>query len=245
MTTNRRCGLGAGVLAIAVAVLLLAPDRRSGTPGHGTVQAAGGAVDVAIVLTVDCSWSVDGHEYDLQMKGLAMAFRSRDVIDAIHSGPRGRIAVALVQWAAPDSQHLAISWQIIETQTDALLLAARIETAVRQIADGATSITAAIDTATHLHQARPFPADRRVIDVSSDGINNAGGIPEQARDLAVSRGITVNALAILNEVGYLHHYFRNHVIGGPAAFVEVAADYSDYHRAIKRKLLREIGLPLS
>ena len=44
---------------------------------------------------------------------------------------------------------------------------------------------------------------------------------------------------------YLHHYFRNHVIAGPGAFVETAGDYADYHRAIKRKLLREIGLPLS
>lgn len=236
-TGRLRKGLSAALLA----GLLLAPDWRP----RPVAQSAAEPVDLAIVLAVDCSWSVDQGEFDLQMKGLAAAFRSQDVIDAIRSGPRGRIAVSLFQWAAPDNQHLSVPWLVVETPADAVLLSARIETSARQIADGATSITAAIRTATELHRASPFQADRRVIDVSSDGINNAGGIPEAARDFAVGQGITVNTLAILNEVHYLHHYFRNHVIGGPAAFVEVADDYSGYHRAIKRKLLREIGLPLS
>ena len=55
----------------------------------------------------------------------------------------------------------------------------------------------------------------------------------------------MNGLAILNDVEFLHFYFRNHIIGGNHPFVETADDYSDYHRAIKRKLLREIGLPIS
>ncbi len=202
-------------------------------------------MDVAIVLAVDCSWSVNSSEFDQQMKGLAIALRSQDVIDAIAAGPRGRIAVALLQWSAPDNQNLTLDWQVIETPADALLVAARIEAAPRRVADGATSITAAIATATELHRSRPFAADRQVIDVSSDGLNNVGGLPESARDRAVADGITINTLAILNEVDYLHFYFRNHIIGGANAFVEVAADYSDYHRAIKRKLLREIGLPIS
>jgi hypothetical protein len=228
-------------MAALLACLLLAP-------GWGTrpaAQTASGIVDVAIVLAVDCSWSVDQDEYDQQMQGLSAAFRSSDVIKAFRSGPNGRIAVTLVQWAAPDAQHLSIPWAVLETPADALALADRIDAAPRTIAAGATSITAAISTGILLHRSNPFDADRQVIDVSSDGVNNTGGRPETARDYAVSLGITVNGLTILNEVKYLDHYFRNHIIGGAGSFVETAADYADYHRAIKRKLLREIGLPLS
>jgi hypothetical protein len=231
----------AGLLVSLLVCLALIPDWRT----RPAAQSSAGAVDVAIVLAIDCSWSVDQSEYDQQIKGLAAAFRSQDVINAIAGGPNGRIAVTLVQWAAADSQHLAIAWTIVETPEDALLLSARIGVMPRSIADGATSITAAISTGIGLHQSSPFAASRRVIDISSDGINNIGGLPEPARDNAAGQGITVNGLTILNEVPYLHHYFRNHIIGGSGAFVETASDYADYHRAIKRKLLREIGLPLS
>ena len=202
-------------------------------------------VDVAILLAVDCSWSVDDLEYQQQMQGLAAAIRSKEVVDAIRNGPRGRIAVALLQWAAKNDQYLSLDWQIIETPEDAVIVSAKIAAAPRVITEGATSITAAISLGTLMHSQRPFSADRQIIDVSGDGLNNTGGIPDRARDRAVAAGITVNALAILNDVEFLHYYFRNHIIGGHNPFVETADDYSDYHRAIKRKLLREIGLPIS
>ena len=34
------------------------------------------------------------------------------------------------------------------------------------------------------------------------------------------------------------------MIAGPGAFVEIAADFADYPRAILRKLLREIDQPM-
>ena len=83
-------------------------------------------------------------------------------------------------------------------------------------------------------------ADRRVIDVIADGENNDGNRVEDRRDAVVREGTTINALAVINEVSYLHHYLRNRVIGGPGAFVERAKDYFDFERAFKKKLLREI-----
>jgi hypothetical protein len=231
----------AGRLLPLLLFLLLVPDWH----GRTAAQVGAATVDVAIVLAVDCSWSVDETEYALQTRGLSDAFASRDVHQAIAAGANGRIAVTLMQWAARDAQKLVISWTIVEAPEDALLLSARIASTPRMVGDGATSITAAITTGAALHRARPVRALRQVIDISSDGINNTGGLPEPARDLAAARGITINGLTILNEVPYLHHYFRNHIIAGPGAFVEVADDYVDYHRAIKRKLLREIGLPVS
>ena len=38
-------------------------------------------------------------------------------------------------------------------------------------------------------------------------------------------------------------HYRAQVIAGPGAFVEIAADFADYPRAILRKLLREIDQP--
>ncbi len=39
-------------------------------------------------------------------------------------------------------------------------------------------------------------------------------------------------------------HYRSEVIAGPGAFVEIAASFDDYPRAILRKLLREIDQPL-
>lgn len=235
----------AGRLLPLLFVLLLVPDWHHRPAAQVSADMVADTVDVAIVLAVDCSWSVDETEYAQQIGGLADAFASRDIHQAIAAGANGRIAVLLMQWAATDAQRVVIAWSVIAAPEDALLFSARVAATPRLVRDGATSITAAITTGTALHRARPVRALREVIDISSDGINNTGGLPEPARDIAAAQGITVNGLTILNEVPYLHHYFRNHIIAGPGAFVEIADDYVDYHRAIKRKLLREIGVPVS
>ena len=60
---------------------------------------AGQAVDVALVLAVDCSYSVDDIEFLSELKGLADALHSEDVKRLIRSGPNGRIAVAVLEWS--------------------------------------------------------------------------------------------------------------------------------------------------
>ena len=56
-------------------------------------------------------------------------------------------------------------------------------------------------------------------------------------------GVTINALAILNEEPNLDRYYRVEVIGGPGAFVLTATDYEDFARAMRIKLLTEIKGP--
>ena len=58
---------------------------------------ASNTVDVQLVLAIDCSYSVDAREYELQRSGLAAAFRNDEVLRAIQSGPHRSIAVAVVQ----------------------------------------------------------------------------------------------------------------------------------------------------
>ena len=88
--------------------------------------------------------------------------------------------------------------------------------------------------------ATALPAPRRTIDLSGDGPNNSGSDPDIVRDAAAAAGITINGLAILNEIPTLDIYYTEHVIGGPDAFLLIAKDYRDFARAVRQKLLREI-----
>ena len=50
----------------------------------------------------------------------------------------------------------------------------------------------------------------------------------------------MNGLAILTDTPGLDSYYRRKVITGPGAFVVAAANYADFARAMRLKLLREI-----
>jgi hypothetical protein len=90
-----------------------------------------------------------------------------------------------------------------------------------------------------------------VIDVSGDGVNNSGRASGDARDEAVASGITINGLVIMNErptPGFdyrpqppLDAFYREHVIGGPGAFLVVAENFNTFAFAIVNKLIREIA----
>jgi len=215
---------------VLVAAMVLAPDRvRAQTP-----------VDLALVLALDSSASVDEREFAVQRGGLADAFRDPEVIDAIRSGPFKRIAVIVVEWAGHAQQAIDIPWTIVDGADGAHALAARIAAIERQIPTGATSIAGALTFANSLLLTAPFEASRLVVDLSGDGRNNQGPPVELVRSTVVGAGVTINGLAIVNEHPTLNYYFEDRVIGGTAAFVEVANDYADYPRAIRRKLIREI-----
>jgi len=201
---------------------------------------AGHVVDLALVLGVDSSYSVDSTEYRLQMRGLALAFQTREVIDAIKNGPAGRIAVAVVQWSDSKSQVIAIPWTIVSGDKSAAELSARLAQTPRQTASGGTSITTMLKKGAIMLSRLPFYAERKVIDISADGRNNNGGDPRPMRRIVIANGITINGLAIINEVATLDKYFEIYITGGPGSFVITANDYSAYAEAIKRKLILEI-----
>lgn len=233
------------------------PDRRTVVTGLagamlGQVAVGGRApgaaaqamgVDLALVLAVDCSWSVDNHEFRLQTRGLAEAFRRPEIQRAIANGEVGRIIVANVQWSHEANQALAVPWTLIAGGGDADAFAAVLETTPRQVVDGATAIGAVMEYCAGLLRTSPVAARRRVIDISCDGRSNRGLRPAVARDRIAAGGVTINGLAILDEWPTLDLYFQRQVAGGPNHFVIVANDYDAYGRAIYRKLLREITGP--
>ena len=201
---------------------------------------ASNGVDLALVLAVDCSYSVDSVEYKLQMEGLARAFRDPEVIAAIASGPKRRIAISVVQWSDANSQVVVVPWTILSGETSATSLSSRIAQVRRQTNAGRTSITTMIKKGSEMLSHLPFFAERKVIDISADGYNNNGGDPFPVRNIVVASGITINGLVVTNESITLDKYFKIYITGGPGHFVMVANDYQSYGIAIRRKLILEI-----
>lgn len=240
--------IAAVVLLIAVA---WAPSLR-----------AAEAVDLALVLAVDVSRSIDSDEYKLQREGYARAFADPRVINAIRSGQRGKIAVTFVEWSSSDSQRIAVDWTVVGDEESASLFAAAIMNINRMFADR-TSISGGIDFAMAQFMRSGVVTERRTIDVSGDGVNNSGRSVTQARDEAVRQGVTINGLAIVNDNpnpfpffnngfngfnGFngvppegLAEYYRQNVIGGMGAFMMVAEDFQSFAFAITNKLIREIA----
>ena len=198
--------------------------------------------DVNLVLAIDCSYSVNKAEFDLQVQGIAAALTSKEVIEAIEGGEHGRIGLSVYQWSGPENQVVVMPWTVVSNEQEARAFAARLLAEPRQTAEGVTAIGSALSFAVDHLNAAPFPTKRKVIDMQADGASTwSRGLPiRHGRDLAVAQGIVINGLPILNEVSYLHYYFENHVIGGEGAFIEIAKDYKSFAKAIKRKLLREI-----
>jgi hypothetical protein len=230
------------MLFVTAAAACVLPAAMLDMAGPAVSQ-AGGEVDLILVLAVDCSYSVDAREFRLQMDGIGHAFRSAEVHRAIQSGPLGRIAVTVFQWSDAENQTLSTPWTVIDSESTANALADRMFKIERQLSEGGTAIGAALTFGAAALEAAPFTANRRVIDVSSDGRNNRGDIVELARDEVIERGITINGLAILNEWPTLDKYFENSVVGGPYHFVIKANDYEAYREAIYRKLVKEITGP--
>jgi hypothetical protein len=199
-------------------------------------------VDLALILAIDCSFSVDTREFALQVEGIGRAFMRDEVKKAIAQGQRQRIAVAVVQWSDERNQIVSLPWTLVAGDADADELGNLLITMPRQLTEGGTSISAALSFSAPLFAAAPS-AERQVIDVSTDGRNNSGPPVAPMRDRLVAQGITINGLTILNEWPTLDTYFENNVAGGAGFFVIPANDYEDYGEAMYRKLLREITGP--
>jgi Protein of unknown function (DUF1194) len=208
--------------------------------------------DLLLVLAMDVSRSMDQAKFLLQRQGYAVAISNPQVLNAIKSGPHQKIALCFIDWSGPFEQKLVIDWTIIDGPAAASRFGDLVAQARRPFYSS-TSIGAAINFATVQLARAPFDAERRAIDVSGDGTNNAGPEVQFFRDQAVAKGIIVNGLVILtaielapnlrhtNPPGGIEKYYRDNVIGGAGSFAMVAEDYNSFGRAMVRKLIAEIA----
>lgn len=198
-------------------------------------------VDLALVLAVDASSSVDRVEFDLMIGGYAAAFRDAEIGHALLSGPAGVSAVAMLFWSGLGAQEIAIPWTLLTASAEVSAVAEAIEALPRLVPPGATALGEGMAAALALFAHGPTEARRMVLDVSGDGAHNQGRPPGPIRDIGVQAGITINALAVLNEEPDLVAHYAAEVIGGPGAFVMHCPDYESFTEAIREKLRREIA----
>jgi hypothetical protein len=227
---------------LAVAVCLWSAE------GH-LAPASAENVDLALVLAVDISTSMDADEQQLQRDGYVAAFRHPDLLQAIASGAHGRIAVTYVEWAGRNIQYRVVPWTVIAGRDDAEAFAALLAAAPLRREAG-TSISEAILYAGTQFNRRDYQADRLAVDISGDGPNNTGQPVAMMRDWLIRRGVTINGLPIMlkdqpdvegTSISNLDVYYQDCVIGGPGAFTITVKDARDFGTAIRSKLILEIA----
>jgi hypothetical protein len=209
---------------------------------------AAASVDVELVLAVDVSYSMDMDELAIQREGYAQAIISKEFLQALKTGPTGKIAITYFEWAASSDQKIIIPWRVIDGPETADAVANEImKTPIRRASR--TSISGAINFAMPLFDENPYRGLRRVIDISGDGPNNNGAPVTGARDEALAKGITINGLPIMvkepsystMDIDNLDFYYEDCVIGGPGSFVVSIKDRDKFKEAIRTKLLLEVA----
>lgn len=227
---------------------LVAAAAMLAHPGRAVAE----DVDLELVLAADVSRSVDEAEFQLQRQGYAAALTDRRVMMAIRSGPIGKIALSMFEWSGEFAQRVLIDWMVIGDEESAAYAAERLLTQPRPFAER-TAIGVALEYALSMFPRNPHRGARRTIDVSGDGTNTNGILPQIVRDRAVAAGVTINALVILSPEpmpwnpmhthppGGLPLYFERNVIGGPGAFAFVVEDHRTFVQALTSKLVKEIA----
>ena len=207
-------------------------------------QASAIPVALELALLVDTSGSVTAAEYALQRDGYMNAFLNATV-QANIATLTGGIAVLYMEWSGTGQQIVKQNWIHISNAAQATAFANTIGT-FTQAFSGSTAPGSALNFATPLFGTETggagngFESARQVIDVSGDGAQNAGANTLAARNAALAAGVdTINGLAILGEVG-LAAFYQNNIVGGTNAFLEIAANFSDFQDAVIRKIGREI-----
>jgi hypothetical protein len=205
-------------------------------------------VDVELILAVDVSYSMDMDELAIQREGYAQAIVSKEFLQALKTGPNGKIAITYFEWAATNDQKIIIPWRVIDGPETADAVANDImKTPIRRASR--TSISGAINFAMPLFEQNPYRGLRRVIDISGDGPNNNGVPVVGVRDAALAKGIVINGLPIMvkepsystMDIDNLDFYYEDCVIGGPGSFVVPIKDRDKFTEAIRTKLLLEVA----
>ena len=240
--------------AIAMCVLAAADTARAQ------------AVDLALVLVIDNSGSIDPSESALQFNGYAEAFRSAELVKEMTAGPNGAIAVSVLLFS--DVVQSLGGWRIVDDQGSASQFANMLSSASSS-GSGGTHIAQALQAAVMELSSCPYPASAATIDLSGDGPDNEGEVlntvnifnlflaiagaqtmqwtPQTQqnayrlrtlRNSIAARGVGINCVAIQDPD--LQDYFEKYVVCGKGSFAMLASSFQSFRTVIKRKILREV-----
>lgn len=202
--------------------------------------------ELALVLAVDVSSSMDKDELRLQRAGYVAALSDPGLAEALAAtGVGGGMVLTYVEWAGPRFQRVTVPWRVIMSAADARDFAKALD-AAPLVRETDTSISNGLTFSVALFPA--VEARRKVIDISGDGPNTAGPHVSSARDAVLRQGITINGLPLVlagpapggGVADDLVAYYRDCVIGGEGAFVLAVEGREVLSDAILRKLKTEI-----
>lgn len=199
------------------------------------------ACETALLLAIDVSGSIDSGEYRLQVEGLADALRDPEVAEVLE---RGQVALAVVQWSGVGRQVLSLPWRRMLSAAEIRRFSDAARAMPRAFRASDTAVGEAIGFSVAQFDAVP-DCQRKVIDVSGDGPENAGFTIPKTRSEAIAAGIEINAIAIedMGQSAPTSAFYQKWVIT-PRGFVMTARGLLDYPRAIRAKLLRELSRPV-
>lgn len=209
--------------------------------------AASACADVALVLAIDASGSIDDAEYAFQMRASADALESPEVASAIARA--GTLSLAAVIWGDTAYGVQRLGWDRVTRPSELSRFAERLISLPRRVA-GNTDIGAGLWAALDLLDEDAACAARRVVNVAGDGRESLyprrreGVSLMQARKRAEAMQVTVNGLAIATDDPDLAHYYETRLITGPDAFTIEVRDEASVKRALIAKLVREIDTPI-
>jgi hypothetical protein len=206
----------------------------------GALPARAADTDLALVMAIDVSGSIDPGEYRLQHEGIARAFENPAVLSAIAGEPHGAIDTSVIEWSDRDKQVVIVPWTRVHDAASGRTFAAQVRAAHRT-SDGLTAIGDALLAAAAEFKALGDRPARRVIDLSGDGMANIGPQPADVRDALVAQGIVINGLAILQNEPWLSTYYDQNVVGGHGSFLLDVRDYDTFAQAMQQKLVNEIA----
>ena len=207
-------------------------------------QAQQADCEVALVMAMDVSRSVDAAEFDLIRHGTAEAFRNPDIGQLI-ARMDGGVLITVTQWSGAGQQRQMIPWRHVETVDDLRALAGEIDAMKRAYRFELTAPGNALKHAAGLLESMPRDCRRRIIDLAGDGVRNTGLPTGAVGEAIAARGITINGLVVRGDTPDPLEFYRNEVRRGPLSFVEISKGYEDFPRAILLKLMRELSPSLS
>ncbi len=190
---------------------------------------------LALVLAMDASASIDLAEHRMIREGTAKALRHPAVVSAFASG---RVALRVIEYA--DRPAELVPWTMIGGAVDLDIIASTLTEAPRA-GGGNTGMGTAMLNARQSFDA--LPCGQNVLDILADGESNTGTKPETARADFREGTDQVNVLFVGENADYRAR--MDDVIFGAGSFVMPVAGFEQIGKAMMRKLLLEVSMGLT
>lgn len=214
-----------------------------------------GRVDIALVLAVDVSSSIQTSERQFQREAYAQALRDPRVAQMALGGGSGRVAVAYMEWSGKRYQRVHLPMRIMSSPAEMEAFAADILSIEDSPNDPMyvqpTAVGDALLAAQVAMSTLEVPARDYIIDISGDGVLNDGLAIHAAREQVLATGLTVNGLPIevssdasttqTASFDNVARFYMDCVIGGPGAFHLVARGFGDVRETLIMKLMLEMA----